>query len=201
MCVMFNLKDGIKDTYDWYLKNTNNIKSKNIKTFDQQNIIKIKDNNKYFGEIEILEPSCNLETIKDGRGAIYTWVNKRDIKEFNMLNFHPNKVRGNHNHPEFTEYFLVVKGTVYMITRDKKTNEIIKMRAEKGSCFRTPPNVSHSVHAITDAVCISLLTKPWDKCERPIIYEDIVDFDEDYIKYQKSKDPNYHPSKNTGKIK
>ena len=37
-------------------------------------------------------------------------LNERDIKEFNMLNFYPNKVRGNHKHPEFTEYFLVVKG-------------------------------------------------------------------------------------------
>lgn len=153
----------------------------------------------YFGNIEILSSSCNLETIKDGRGAIFTWVNDEPILEFNMLFFHPNKIRGNHKHPEFTEYFLVVSGTVVLLTRDIKTGEIMNMLASPGTCFKTPPNTTHSVQAVTEAVCISLLTKPWDSCDRPIIHEDIIGFDDQYMKYQKSKDPNYDPSKNTGK--
>ena len=60
-----------------------------------------------FGNIEILTPSCNLSTIDDGRGGIFTWIPDEPLKEFNMLYFKPGKVRGNHYHPEFTEYFLI----------------------------------------------------------------------------------------------
>ena len=154
---------------------------------------------KKFGNIEILSASCNLETIKDGRGAIFTWINDEPIKEFNMLYFNPKKIRGNHKHPEFTEYFLVVSGTVVMLTKDPKTGKIINMLSGPGTCFKTPPNTTHSVQAVTDAICVSLLTKPWDSCEKPIIYEDVIGFDKEYMKYQKSKNPNYDPSQNTGK--
>jgi dTDP-4-dehydrorhamnose 3,5-epimerase-like enzyme len=64
------------------------------------------------GNIDILKSSCNFETVQDGRGGIFTWVPDHDIKEYNMIYFRPNKIRGNHYHPEFTEYFLVVNGTV-----------------------------------------------------------------------------------------
>ena len=63
-----------------------------------------------FGNIEILIPSCNLSTIDDGRGGIFTWIPDEPLMEFNMLYFKPGKVRGNHYHPEFTEYFLVTDG-------------------------------------------------------------------------------------------
>ena len=37
--------------------------------------------------IKILQPSCNLETVRDGRGGIFTWVPKEPILEFNLLFF------------------------------------------------------------------------------------------------------------------
>ena len=61
-----------------------------------------------FGDIEVLSPTCNLTTIADGRGGIFTWIPSEPLLEFNMLYFKPGKVRGNHSHPEFVEYFLVV---------------------------------------------------------------------------------------------
>jgi len=73
------------------------------------------------GQIEILTSSCNISTVQDGRGAIFTWVPDKPILEFNMLYFMPNKIRGNHYHPEFTEYFLVIQGTVVMVTKDIDT--------------------------------------------------------------------------------
>ena len=150
------------------------------------------------GNIEILQSSCNISTVQDGRGAIFTWVPEDAILEFNMLYFLPNKIRGNHYHPEFIEYFLIVDGTVVMVTKDPETGQEINMQASRGVCFRTPPNTPHAVHAITESICISLLTKPWDTCNPPIVYEELVDFDQDYVDFMKEKDPNYDPSLNTG---
>ena len=56
-----------------------------------------------------------------------------------------------------------------------------------------------AVHAITQAICISLLTKRWDDCENPIIYEDLIPFNEDYVKHMKSANPDYNPADNRGK--
>lgn len=126
-----------------------------------------------FGNIEVFDSSCNIKTVQDGRGAIFTWVTGMAVYEFNMVYFHPNKIRGNHFHPEFTEFFLVVEGTVVVITKDDFGNEI-NMHAGKGVCFKTPPLVPHAVIAVTQATCISLLTKPWDDCKQPIVYEGLV---------------------------
>ena len=146
------------------------------------------------GNIEILQSTCNISTIQDGRGAIFTWLPTEPIVEFNMLYFLPNKIRGNHFHPEFTEYFLIVDGSVVMVTKDPKTGQEVNMLASKGVCFKTPPNTAHAVHAITESTCISLLTKPWDQCAKPIIYEDIIKFDPQYEEYIKKI--NYSPADN-----
>ena len=135
---------------------------------------------KMLGNIEVIYPSCNISTIKDGRGGIFTWIPNEPIVEFNMLYFGPNKIRGNHYHPKFTEYFLVVEGSILMITRDVKTKKELHMHASKGVCFKTPPNTPHAVHAITNVTCISMLSKQWDKSKPPIVYEDLIKFDKGY---------------------
>ena len=151
------------------------------------------------GNILVLDASCNIKTVQDGRGAIFTWLPDIPIVEFNMLYFLPNKIRGNHYHPEFTEYFLIADGSVVMVTKDMETGKEVNMLASKGVCFCTPPNTPHAVHAITQAICISMLTKRWDSCENPIIYDDIMPFNKDYVDYMKSQDPNYDPANNRGK--
>jgi len=127
-----------------------------------------------FGDIEILTPLCNSDTITDGRGAIFSWVPEDDIKEFTMLYFFPGKVRGNHYHPEFTEYFLVVDGEVALFTIDPLTKKQIVMLCGKGFCFRTPKGVPHAVQAITSATCISFISVPWDQTSQPIVYVDLI---------------------------
>ena len=146
------------------------------------------------GNIEVFESSCNITTVQDGRGAIFTWLPKEPIVEFNLLYFLPNKIRGNHFHPEFIEYFLIVEGSVVMVTKDPETGKEINMLASKGICFRTPANTPHAVHAITDATCVSLLTKPWDDCQKPIIYEEMIKFDAQYTEF--IKPINYNPEDN-----
>ena len=43
------------------------------------------------GNIEVFESSCNITTVQDGRGAIFTWLPNEPIVEFNLLYFLPNK--------------------------------------------------------------------------------------------------------------
>ena len=127
---------------------------------------------------EILHPSCNLMTLRDGRGGIFTWVPQDAIVEFNMLYFQPGKSRGNHYHPEFHEYFLVVEGEGAMVSKDSADavnpsgERLIHM--SKGMCVRTPMGVSHAFYAITPVTAIALLTKKWDDCHPPIVREDLI---------------------------
>ena len=140
-----------------------------------------------FGNIEVLPSMCNPTTVLDGRGGIFSWVPPDAIKEFNLLYFRPNKVRGNHHHPEFVEYFLVVDGCGAMMTKDPKDDSDLILQMSEGSCARIPKNTSHAFQAITATKCISLLTKPWDECNPPIIFEHIIPMDAEYNQYMKEK--------------
>ncbi len=120
-------------------------------------------------KIEILYPKNNLETVRDGRGGIFNWVPEDAIAEFVMLYFLPGKTRGNHYHPEFVEYFLIVEGSGVMVTREDGDAEDEVIHMSKGMCTRTPIGVPHAFYAITPVTAISLLTKPWEECETPIV--------------------------------
>ena len=121
--------------------------------------------------IKVLHPTCNLDTIKDGRGGIFTWIPEEPIVEFNMLFFKPGKTRGFHYHPEFIEYLLCVDGNGVLITRkdarDPKTEEVINL--SKGVCTRAEKESYHTVYSITEMTLVAMLTKRWDKSTPPII--------------------------------
>ncbi len=118
---------------------------------------------------EILKPSCNLSTISDGRGGIFTWIPEDVIVEFNMLYFQPGKTRGNHYHPEFVEYFLVVDGSGVMVSKDSEGGEKNIIHMSRGMCVRNPIGLVHTFYAITPVTAVALLTKKWDDCKEPII--------------------------------
>lgn len=124
-------------------------------------------------KIEELKPSSNLDTIRDGRGGIFTFIPKDPIVEFNYNIIKAGKVRGNHYHPEFDEYFLLVKGEGVIITRDDPNAEDEFIFLSPGHCTYTPKGTRHVFVAITDCVAIAMLTKKWDKCENPIIHENL----------------------------
>ena len=121
--------------------------------------------------IKVLHPTCNLDTIKDGRGGILTWLPKEPILEFNMLFFKPGKTRGFHYHPEFIEYLLCVDGNGVLVTRedknDPKNEKIITL--SKGICTRAEKETYHTVYSITEMTLVAMLTKQWDKSNPPII--------------------------------
>jgi mannose-6-phosphate isomerase-like protein (cupin superfamily) len=129
---------------------------------------------KTYKNVEILRPTCNLDTVRDGRGGIFTWVPPEPIVEFNMLYFRPGKTRGFHYHPHFIEYLLVVDGSGVLVTRedaeDPDCEEFIHL--SKGVCTRTVTNIYHTVYAITDMTIVAMLTKQWDHSDPPIIRVD-----------------------------
>lgn len=125
-------------------------------------------------EIEVLKPSCNLETVRDGRGGIFSWIPKEPIVEWNMLLFHPNKIRGNHYHNEFVEYFMVVEGYGVMVSRDEKGKKIF-FHLSKGQCLRIPKGVPHAFYAIEYTTAMAFLTKNWDACSPPIHHEKLIE--------------------------
>ena len=121
--------------------------------------------------IKILQPTCNLETVRDGRGGIFTWLPKEPIVEFNLLFFKPGKTRGFHYHPHFIEYLLCVDGNGVLIKRDDnndpKTESVINL--SKGICTRAEKNSYHTVYSITEMTQVAMLTKQWDHSKPPII--------------------------------
>ena len=122
----------------------------------------------------ILTPKCNTSTLTDGRGGIFTWVPQDAIREFNLVYFNPGITRGNHYHPEFVEYFLVIEGVGAMVYKGEKGKPDKVVHMSKGSCVRSPVGVSHAFHAISAVTAIALITKPWDDCDTPVVHIDII---------------------------
>ncbi len=122
-------------------------------------------------KVEILRPECNLDTVRDGRGGIFTWIPDEPLVEFNMLYFQPGKTRGFHYHPHFIEYSLVAAGSGVLVTReepeDKESESFIHL--SKGICIRTETNVFHTIYAITEMTIIAMLTRRWDHSDPPIV--------------------------------
>ncbi|MCX6742166.1 MAG: cupin domain-containing protein [Candidatus Pacearchaeota archaeon] len=125
-------------------------------------------------KFKLIKPSCNLQTVFDGRGGIFTWVPEVAIKEFNLLYFKPGAIRGNHWHPEFTEYFLIVDGEGVMVVKNVETGEEKTIHMSKGECSCAGPGIAHAFHAITLVTAVAMLSKPWDKCKDPIIHEQVT---------------------------
>jgi len=124
-------------------------------------------------KIEEIIPSCNLDTVRDGRGGIFTFIPNDPIVEFNYNMIKAGKVRGNHYHPEFDEYYLVVSGQGVLVSRESENEKEEFIYLSPGQCTRTPKDVSHVFLAITDCTLVVLLTKKWDDCERPIVHENL----------------------------
>ena len=125
--------------------------------------------------VTIIQPTCNLETVKDGRGGIFTWIPDEPILEYNMLYFSPGASRGYHYHPEFVEYLLCVDGVGVLVAKETEhlneegsAHETL-IHLSRGVSTRTEIGTYHTVYAITNLTIIAMLTKPWDECDPPIV--------------------------------
>ena len=124
-------------------------------------------------KIQRLTPSCNLATVKDGRGGIFTYYPKDPIVEFNFMFIKSEKIRGNHYHPEFDEYFLLTSGEGVMVSKDTPDAREEFIYLSRGQGVYSPKNASHVFYAITDCTAVAMLTKKWDDCDSPIVHENL----------------------------
>jgi dTDP-4-dehydrorhamnose 3,5-epimerase-like enzyme len=123
--------------------------------------------------IKQFKPACNLNTVKDGRGAIFSFVPKVPIVEWTHQFIKSGKVRGNHCHPEFDEYILLVSGEGMEVEKNTETGDEEFHYMAKGECIFIPRNTYHVFLAITDCESVSFLTKRWNDCDKPIIHENL----------------------------
>jgi oxalate decarboxylase/phosphoglucose isomerase-like protein (cupin superfamily) len=130
--------------------------------------------------IKIVKPSCNLNTIKDGRGGIFSYIPEAPIHEWTHQYIKAGKIRGNHSHPEFDEYIMLIDGAGVEVEKDPETNEENFVEMNRGTCIFIPRGTSHVFLAITDCESISFLTKKWDDCKNPIVHENLGHGDGDH---------------------
>ena len=109
-------------------------------------------------KIETLNPSCNLDTVKDGRGGIFTFYPEDPIVEMNFNVVKTGKIRGNHHHPEFDEYYILTSGEGVLIYKDDDDKDQFIFMS-RGTCTRTPKGVSHVFFAISECTLVVCLTK------------------------------------------
>ncbi len=124
-------------------------------------------------KVQRVFPTANLDTVKDGRGGIFTFIPKDPIVEFNYNFIKSGKIRGNHYHPEFDEYFLLTEGEGVLVSRDSEQSNQEFIYLSKGHCAYTPKSINHVFLAITDCIAVAMLTKKWDDCKDPIIHMDV----------------------------
>lgn len=119
--------------------------------------------------IEKMAPECNLNTVKDGRGAILTFYpTAAPIVEWNLIFTRANESRGFHFHPEFDEYIMVTSGHGIYVTRgDAGAESFVKVAA--GDCLHFPTGTPHTLYAISDMRMVALLTKRWNDCDQPLV--------------------------------
>jgi len=119
-----------------------------------------------------LQPECNLATVRDGRGGIFTFYPDKPVVEFNFQFINKNAVRGNHFHPEFDEYYLFTSGNAVVVSKSEDGKEEF-IYVGKGDCVYLPQGISHVTYAITDCNVVSFLTKKWNDCKNPIVHENM----------------------------
>lgn len=130
----------------------------------------MSEDRKRYGRIE---PTCNIETVLDGRGGIFTWFPDEPIQEFSRICYNPGTVRGEHYHPEFTEYLLITSGYGAIVFKEpNKDRDVIHV--SEGECIYASPGVAHTVIPFVPLTAVAMLTKKWDDCENPIIKEELT---------------------------
>src|SRR3989344_1663604 len=141
--------------------------------------------------IKKLQPECNLATVRDGRGGIFTFYPEKPIVEFTFVFVNKGKIRGNHCHPEFDEYYLITSGNGVIVTKPEGDEKEEFLYAGAGDSFYIPQGTFHVFYGITDCTMVGLLTKKWDDCKEPIIHENLGMGAGDH------GDPNYKGPKKT----
>ena len=124
-----------------------------------------------------LDMECNLSTVRDGRGGIFTFYpHELPIVEWNLIFTRAGATRGFHYHEEFQEYSIITEGHGLYVSKHDN-GEAYSMKVSAGDCLTFPPYTPHALYAVTDMRLVAMLTKRWNDCDRPIV---LVDIDEEW---------------------
>jgi mannose-6-phosphate isomerase-like protein (cupin superfamily) len=114
-----------------------------------------------------VSPECNLMTVRDGRGGIFTYYPTQPIVEWNLIFTRAGENRGFHYHKEFDEFILVTSGHGTYVGKEEDGDESF-FKVAAGDCLHFPPGTPHTLYAISDMRLVALLTKRWDECDEPL---------------------------------
>lgn len=113
--------------------------------------------------IKLLNPDISDKAV-DSRGAIFSYVPDKDIREICYIFTRAGSTRGHHYHKEFDEYIMLVEGEgIYDCPAQ---NERIVIGP--GQVIHMPVGCPHTFIPLTDCKSVSCLTKPWHECSEPI---------------------------------
>ena len=104
-------------------------------------------------------PECNLETVRDGRGGIFTYYPAdAPIVEWNLLFTKAQQARGFHFHTEFDEYVLITSGHGTYVEQSRRTGREGFLKVAAGDCLHFPAGLhTPSTRSPTCA---------WSRCSR-----------------------------------
>lgn len=99
-----------------------------------------------------------LEVKSDRRGTLVEAYKLPNDGQIFYVVAKPDETRGNHYHTRKTEHFLVIYGSAEIMSRDRKTDNVMKVEVSGDNPMRVtiPPNNTHSVTAGDDG-CIFLV--------------------------------------------
>ena len=117
--------------------------------------------------MERITPECNLMTVRDGRGGIFTYYPTQPIVEWNLIFTRAGENRGFHYHKEFDEFILITSGHGTYVGKEAEGEEAF-FKVAAGDCLHFPPGTPHTLYAISDMRLVALLTKRWDECDAPL---------------------------------
>lgn len=97
---------------------------------------------------------------KDTRGLIYDVI-ESPVEHIGMITFTKGAIRGNHYHKKSTQYTLVLKGKIELITCEARRQKGMQRRTimRAGDLAIIPPRIIHTYHALTPASIIDCATR------------------------------------------
>lgn len=119
-------------------------------------VIEANSDNSHFHEIKL-----SSETFSDFRGWVINPFRAAQICGFEPSNFHvasmkPGAVRGNHFHPETTEWLFIFNGKVKLTWSTLKHSELpsthISLIVDEPRLFVISPNTYHAIENISDEI-------------------------------------------------
>ena len=108
-------------------------------------------------------PNETIKKIKlafeDERGAIAN-ILEEPISHVAIITSKKGSIRGNHYHPDQTQYVYLVSGSYESISRDisNKDSKEEKRMIEPGDLVITTPMVAHAMRFLKDSVMLNLTT-------------------------------------------